>query len=204
MSRIHDVIHRYNACRAVLKHGVDIFAVGDPAGARLNAAVRRALYQVDEDNRDVWGDLIRAANAVRWRRVTQPQPNASSPALSEAVASVLRAAKLLRSLVGDESLVDEVADAATAVGDTDSPVGAELLRSVKEVGTEACVVVARNGFARAGVHGWLEQFGVRSCPASGVKGFGRKFPRRPASLMEGAHVRVQESIARRASARGDR
>ena len=161
MSRIHDVIHRYNACRAVLRHGVDIFAVGDPAGARLNAAVRRALYQVDEDNRDVWGDLIRAANAVRWRRMMQPQPNAYSPALSEAVAGVLRVAKLLRSFVGDESLVDEVADAAAAVGDTDSPVGAELLRSVKEVGTKGCVVIASSGSARAAVHGWLEQFGVQ-------------------------------------------
>jgi hypothetical protein len=161
MSRIHDVIHHYNACRAMLKHGVDIFAVGDPAGARLNAAVRRALYQVDDDNRDVWGDLIRAANAVRWRRMMQPQPTAYSPALSEAVAGVLRAAKLLRSFVGDESLVDQVADAATAVGDTDSPVGAELLRSVKEAGTKACVVVASSGSARSGVHGWLEQFGVQ-------------------------------------------
>lgn len=161
MSRIQDVIHRYDACRAVLKHGVDIFAVGDPAGARLNAAVRRALYQVDADNREVWGDLIRAANAVRWRRVTQPQPNAYSPAVREAVAGVPRRAKLLRGFVGDESLVDEIADAAAAVGETDSPVGAELLRSVNEVGTEACVVIANTVSARAGVHAWLEQFGVR-------------------------------------------
>jgi hypothetical protein len=161
MSRIHDVIRRYDASRAVLKHGVDIFAVGDPAGARLNAAVRRAMYQVDEDNRDVWANLIRAANAVRWRRTTQPQPNAYSPALHESVAAVLREAKLLRGSVGDESLVDEIANAAAAVGETDSPVGAELLRSVNEVGAEACVVIASTGAARAGAHGWLEQFGVK-------------------------------------------
>lgn len=160
MTHIHDVIHRYNASRAVLKHGVEIFAVGDPAGAQLNAAVRRALYQVDEDNRSVWGDLIRAANAVRWRRMTQPQPNAYSPAVSEAVAGVQRRARLLRSFVADDSLVDEIANAAAAVGDTDSPVGAELLRSVLEVGTVACVVIASTGAARAGLHGWLGQFGV--------------------------------------------
>lgn len=161
MSRIHDVIRRYNACRAVLEHGVDIFVVGDPAGARLNAAVRRALYQVDEDNRGVWADIVRAANALRWRRAMQPQPNAYSVALSEAVAFVLREAKQLRGFVGDESLVDEIADAAVAVGETDSPVGAELLRSVNEVGAEACVVITRTGAARAGLHGWLEEFGVR-------------------------------------------
>ena len=34
-----------------------------------------------------------------------------------------------------------------------------------------------------------------SCPSSGVKGFGRRFPRRPASLREGTHVRVEEDIA---------
>ncbi|WP_264956247.1 hypothetical protein, partial [Mycobacterium kiyosense] len=33
------------------------------------------------------------------------------------------------------------------------------------------------------------------CPSSGVKGFGRRFPRRPASLKEGTHVRVEEDIA---------
>lgn len=162
MSRIHDVIHRYNACRAVLNHGVDIFAVADSAGAELNAAVRRALYQVDDDNGDAWGDLFRAANAVRWRRVTQPQPNAENPALREAVAGVLREAKLLRSFVGDGSLVDEIATAATAVGETDSPAGAELLRSVSEVGPERCVVIASKVPARAGMYRWLERFGVRA------------------------------------------
>jgi len=34
-----------------------------------------------------------------------------------------------------------------------------------------------------------------SCPSRGVKEFGRRFPRRPASLMEGAYVRVEEGIA---------
>lgn len=34
-----------------------------------------------------------------------------------------------------------------------------------------------------------------SCPCRGVNEFGRRFPRRPASLMEGAYVRVKEGIA---------
>ena len=41
-------------------------------------------------------------------------------------------------------------------------------------------------------------------PRGGVKGFGRRFPRRPAKSEEGAYVRVEEGIARRAAARGDR
>ena len=43
----------------------------------------------------------------------------------------------------------------------------------------------------------------RSCPCGGVKGVGRRFPRRPASLKEGAHVRVEEGIACAAVAGGD-
>ena len=35
----------------------------------------------------------------------------------------------------------------------------------------------------------------RLCPSGGVKEFGRRFPRRPASLEEGTHVRVEEDIA---------
>ena len=42
-----------------------------------------------------------------------------------------------------------------------------------------------------------------SCPCGGVKRFGRRFPRRPAKSEEGAYVRVEESIACRAVARGD-
>ncbi|MGW4336790.1 DISARM anti-phage system protein DrmE domain-containing protein [Rhodococcus koreensis] len=160
MSRIQDVIQRYNACRSVLEHGVDVFAVGDPTGAHLNAMVRRAVNQVDEGNSDVWADLIRASNAVRWRRVTQPQPNADSPAIREAIAGVLCEAKRLRDFVADESLVDRIAAAATTVGDTDSPVGAELLRAITETGVERCVVIASNDAARAGLNGWLKRFGV--------------------------------------------
>jgi hypothetical protein len=44
---------------------------------------------------------------------------------------------------------------------------------------------------------------VGLCPSGGVKGFGRRFPRRPASLKEGTHVRVEENIARRAVAGRD-
>jgi hypothetical protein len=36
---------------------------------------------------------------------------------------------------------------------------------------------------------------ARSCPSGGVKEFGRRFPRRLASLEEGGYVRVEEDIA---------
>ena len=62
--------------------------------------------------------------------MSQPQPNASQPAQAELVAEVVRQANRLRNFVGHESLLDEIAAAATGVGEVDSPVGAALLESI--------------------------------------------------------------------------
>ena len=43
MSRIHTLNQRYAASEALVMNGVEIVAVGDPVGARLNTAVRRLL-----------------------------------------------------------------------------------------------------------------------------------------------------------------
>ncbi|WP_166902426.1 hypothetical protein [Mycobacterium sp. DL440] len=155
MSRIHRVISRYAACRAVLRGGVDIFSVGDPAGAQLNAAVRKAQVTIDDAYSDIWQPLLRAANAVRWRRLLQPQPNALSPGLREIVDAVQREADGLRNVVNDTALVIEIANAAVHVGETDSPVGAVLLQSIHEVGVDRCVVVTNKRSTRAAVAEWL-------------------------------------------------
>ncbi|MEU1994520.1 hypothetical protein ABZ511_08730 [Nocardia gamkensis] len=160
MSRIHDVIRRYDATCAVLDHGVSVFAVGDPVGAQLNVAIRRALFILGEDRSEVWTDLLQVANAVRWRRMTQPQPNSYQPALAQIVDEVLRQTKRIRHFVADEPLLDQLASGATAVGESDSPVGALLLESIIEVGAQRCVVVASNGRARAGLTCWLGDYGV--------------------------------------------
>lgn len=160
VSRIHDVIRRYDAACSVLKHGVSIFVVGDPLGAQLNAALRRALYVLGEDRSEVWDDILQAANAARWRRLTQPQPNRHQPGLERIVEEVQRQAKRLRHFVGDEPLLEQLAAAVTAVGESDSPLGALLLESIYEVGPQRCVVVASKGAARAGMQSWLAGCGV--------------------------------------------
>jgi hypothetical protein len=160
MTRIQDVIRRYEYCRTVLQGGIEIIAVGDPVGAALNSAVRTALFRVDEENQHVWVDLIRAANSIRWRRLTQPQPNAFNAALQEGVDAVHREVKRLRGSVNDEALLDQIHSAAGAFAENDSPLGDELLRLTGEVGPEACIVIARNNPARAGLRNWLENFGV--------------------------------------------
>lgn len=159
-SRVHDVIRRYSASAEILRHGVEIFAVGDPAGARLNAAVRRLIYTVGENGSDVWGDLLRAANALRWRRMTQPQPGEWNPAVAEAAKAVVREARLLSGAVADDALLAELAEAAEVVRQADSLVGDELRCSIEEVDPALCAVVASSNPARAGLQEWLDSLSV--------------------------------------------
>ncbi|WAU84917.1 hypothetical protein O1Q96_37635 [Streptomyces sp. Qhu-G9] len=160
MSRAHAVIRRYKTCAEVMKHGVEIFVVGDPAGARLNAAARRLARTVSENDSHVWGDLLNAANALRWRRMTQPQPRGFHPAITEAGDAVVREARVLRGAVADEVLLEEIAAAAQDVCQTDSPVGAELRRSIEEADPSICAVVASSHRARAGMQEWLASLAV--------------------------------------------
>ncbi|MER6161952.1 hypothetical protein ABT147_41740 [Streptomyces sp. NPDC001868] len=160
MNRVHDVIRRYKASVEVVRHGVEIFVVGDPAGARLNAAVRSLAYTVSENSSDVRGDLLRAANALRWRRMMQPQPDGFHLAVTEAASAVVREARMLRGAVADEVLLDEIAAAAQGVCQTDSPVSGELWRSIEEADPSICAVVASSNRARAGLQEWLTSLSV--------------------------------------------
>lgn len=171
MTRVNQVVQRYAAVRAVADRGISIFAVGDPAGARLNRAVRRSIFVLGDDRSAIWDDLLQAASALRWRRMSQPQPNAHQPAQAELVAEVVHQANRLRNLVGNESLLDEIAAAATAVGQVDSPVGDALLEAIGEVGAENCVVVASKGSARAGMERWLQEHRVVVVVASELNDF---------------------------------
>ncbi|MFI1655495.1 hypothetical protein ACH4ZU_11385 [Streptomyces sp. NPDC020472] len=160
MSRVHDVIRRYKASVEVARHGVEIFVIGDPAGALFNAAVRRLAYTVSENGSDIRGDLLLAANALRWRRMTQPQPGGFHLAVTEAANAVVREARMLRGAVADEALLDEIAAAAQDVRQTDSPVGDELWRSIEEADPSICAVVASSNRARAGLQEWLNPLSV--------------------------------------------
>ena len=66
----------------------------------------------------------------------------------------------LRKAVADDQLLDEVETAATAVAEKDSFVGTLLLRSILEVGSEACVVVAVNRPTQMSVEDWLSEYEV--------------------------------------------
>ncbi|MCY3662768.1 MAG: hypothetical protein OXH28_08070 [bacterium] len=160
MKRIEALNARYAAVKSLLGYGVEILAVGDPPGARLNSAARQLVRAASDDEPDVWDDLIGAIKALRWRRITQPQPVLLNPATKNAAQRVAHEVTRLRGAVADEELLDEVNAAAAAVAESNSPVGSVLLRSIEEVGAGSCVVVAANRPTQIAVEGWLAEHGA--------------------------------------------
>lgn len=160
MSRIDAVNRRYAASASLVRNGVEIVAVGDPVGARFNAATRQLLHAVRDDGPGLWDDLVGAVKSLRWRLVTQPQPIQLNPALRDGDQQVACQVRRLRGAVENGALLDELAAAAAEVGATDPVLGAVLLRSITEVGPSECVVVAANAAASAAMGEWLKEQGV--------------------------------------------
>jgi hypothetical protein len=161
MSRIDTLNRRYAASASLSDHGVEIVAVGDPAGSRLNSIARELMVVVREDGPGLWDDLVGAVKSLRWRLVTQPQPIAFNPAITDAADQVARQVRRLRGSVENELLLSELVAAAAAVSASDPPLGAVLLRSIEEAGSSDCVVVGANSFASAAINDWLGSLGVR-------------------------------------------
>lgn len=155
MSRIDALSQRYAASASLARHGVEIVAVGDPAGARFNIAARRLMALVKDEGGPFLDNLVGAAKALRWRRITQPQPTAINPSLQHLASEVTKHARRLRGAIEDQALLDELASSASELAETDSEVGAALLGSIEEVGAGTCVVVAASRPAAAGLETWL-------------------------------------------------
>lgn len=160
MNRIDVLIERYASCARLACTGVEVVAIGDPSGARFNAAVRRLLALARDGSGTYLDDLVGAARALRWRRITQPQPVALNSSVQQLSTEVVKQAGRLRGAIGDQELLDELAAAASLVAVTDSEVGTTLLRSIKEVGVDSCVVVAASKSAALGLREWLVHDGV--------------------------------------------
>ena len=160
MSRIDYVNQRYAASAAVARAGVEIVAVGDPSGARFNAAVRRLLVLVKEEGGEFLDELVGAAKALRWRRMTQPQPLGFNPGVVSLASEVVRYSRRLAGAIGDQPLLDELAASATEVSESDSALGEVLRGSCLEVGADNCVVVAVSKSAAVGLEAWLKELGI--------------------------------------------
>jgi hypothetical protein len=140
---------------------VEVVAVGDVAGARLNTIARELLAAHREDGPGLWDDLVGSVKAFRWRMATQPQPIDRNPALRDAAFQVTHHATRLRGAVANDALLSELSEAAAEVVKSDPPLGALLCESISEVGSDECVVVAASAPARQGLLDWLGECGVR-------------------------------------------
>jgi hypothetical protein len=105
-------------------------------------------------------DLAGAAKALRWRRVTQPQPLEFHPNLLHLTGEVTKHATRLHGAIGDQGLLDELVAAAELGASSDPAVGEVLLRSIEEVGADSSVVIASSNAAAAGLQTWLLAFDV--------------------------------------------
>jgi hypothetical protein len=160
MSRVDALNQRYAASASLAREGVEIVAIGDPAGARFNVAVRRLMGLAREQTGAYLEDLVGAAKALRWRQITQPQPAAFNPSRQHLATEVIKHARRLHGAIGDQSLLDEVMASASALAEADPEVGSALLSSIDEVGADACVVVAASRAAATGLEPWLRDHGV--------------------------------------------
>ena len=182
MSRVETLNQRYAASASLARDGAEIVAVGDPAGARFNVAVRRLVGLTRDEGGPHLDDLVGAAKALRWRQVTQPQPTAFNLSLQHLASEVTRYAGRLRGAIGDQSLLDELASSARVLAETDSEVGSVLLRSIAEVGVHTCVVIAASRPAAAGLASWLRDCGVLVMTAGELE---RQQPKREQAYVVG-------------------
>lgn len=168
MSRLETLVSRYERLAGLVMNGVELDAVGDPPGARLNAAVWRLLTLARDDSTELWDDVLGATKALRWRLLTQPQPVEQGSAVQMGAADVVAEAARLRAGVGvlAQNALDELTDAAVAAASADRAVPAVLLDLLQEATADACVVIAGSGAAAAGLENWLGPLGFRVRTAS--------------------------------------
>src|SRR5580704_17272775 len=99
MNRIESLIRRYAACGSLLRYGVEIISVGDPSGAAFNNAVRRLIVDTREEDSGPWEELVSVSKALRWRRLTPPQPAHENTVLTEGCNELARQVLRLRGAV---------------------------------------------------------------------------------------------------------
>ena len=161
-SRIEALKRRYSASIRLAQDGVEIVAVGDPAGDRFNLAVRSLIAAIREDGPGLWDDLAAVAKVLRWRLITQPQPMIFNQRLTDLAGEVSRQADCLQNAVADRDLLDEIAASAKALAQPDrkSPVGTELLSMCIEAGADTCVVVTASKSDQLALASWLTTHGI--------------------------------------------
>jgi hypothetical protein len=163
VNRVSAVNQRYEATASVLRDGVSVFVVSDPAGTRLDRCVRQVEMEAQSDGAELWRNLVGALKALRWRLAFRPQPLEFNEQVGIASATIESEAKTLRPGLGARglALVEEAISASQAVAKLDPPVGTRLLETLLETGPGDCIVVTDGRSSRNEVNSWLGPLGFR-------------------------------------------
>jgi len=155
MNRIAALNERYAAIDQLIRDGATVVSVADPLGGRLDKAVRRLQVTAQQDGPGLWDELLGSAKALRWRRLSQPQPISHNPAVRDGSLDVLERAGGLRGAVSDASAIDDLIEVAAEVARVNSPVGDALLELLGQMPGGGSAVVAAGRAAQAAMERWL-------------------------------------------------
>lgn len=161
MSRLQRVDARYAAVGSLTSSGVELLAVADRAGARMDRAIKQLARQTREDDPSVFGELLAVSRYLRWRVATEPFPTRYSHERVETLRALKGLAVRFKLASAPEvhAIVDDLVDAASATG-LDPGTAEVLLESLSEAGDEDCVIIAASARARDGLVRWLDDIGV--------------------------------------------
>jgi hypothetical protein len=160
MARISNIERRYRAIESIARGHVELFAVHDPLGSEFNSAVLKLIRKVKQEGPGIWDGLAAAVRRLRYLLVAEPGPFELNPRLSEAVEQLHIRAAALSGATNDAELISELLDRADALVSGMSQAGTELVRSVLEVGSETCLVIAANARAKDALKPWLGEMGI--------------------------------------------
>ncbi|MEU2005943.1 hypothetical protein ACH47B_32380 [Rhodococcus sp. NPDC019627] len=162
MTPLTQIAGRYRAAAVLARAEIALYAVADDAGAQLDAALRRLIARLREEDPEVWQDLLAMARQLRWRLATNPAPPVFRVGEDELVAA-LGSACDRRIRGADETtqlLLSDLADRAERAHLEDRPTGAVLLESLAEVNYESCVVVTASGRTQDATRQWFGELGI--------------------------------------------
>jgi hypothetical protein len=161
MNTIDTLVKRYAAAESLSLNGAEIVAVADPTGARLNAALRRVMLAAREDP-SLWEDIIQPAKFLRWRLATSLRTDTAL----DIAAEIERQERRLQFALTDASLPRELASAARAAAEGQSPLANALLDMISQAGPERCLLVAASRPSQAVLSSSWGTVGVRVLTAA--------------------------------------
>lgn len=161
MSRLQRVgaLYEASARLSASAHSMALFAAGDPDGALLQKHIQTVMRMQLADDVPIVNELIAIARVVRWRDLVQPTPDRFDHDSDQILSSVQRLSFQLEAMLdpaGGAACSQLVESVRVGIGRRHIPTAELLLESLREGGTEGCVLTIAATGARQRFSAWLE------------------------------------------------